>query len=365
MTTFPAVVRGILKAHGRRTAAFAVLPGLLVLILGLLYGGGLRGVGIAVVNHDQGFDMPFLGPVCMKDRVMAKLDAKAYKPVEVAGMEEAERGVREGTYAAIVEFPENFTRDLLISREDPSYKMESKVRLLTDPSNSPAAAAVLQGLMNAFLEAASESGGASIPLERSSVAGMNGTFYDFLVTGILTLLTFLLAAMMPLRALAGDRAAGGPFASSREQGAIAAGGFAVFAPAAFIQAGLIVAAAAVTFPLTLSGNAGIVCLMFAMFLCVAVLVGICGSRLKAGPSAFIPLLVSPLFFTGMTIPLETLPHWIRPIAYAYPHFYMVHGVRGQLLRGLGPQETVRDFTVLACFIVVFAIAAMLPKRGTK
>lgn len=105
---------------------------------------------------------------------------------------------------------------------------------------------------------------------------------------------------------------------------------------------------------------GSLCLLFLVFfltglVCIGIAVivaSLCKSAAQA--EALSIMFVMPLtFLTGQWIPVESMPSYLRGIAYAFPFARALDAARGVIIKGLGLEALSSDLLFLAGFAVVF------------
>lgn len=69
--------------------------------------------------------------------------------------------------------------------------------------------------------------------------------------------------------------------------------------------------------------------------------------------------VAATIFAGTVFPVELLPAWIRPLAYVFPLFYALDGLRKATLTGAGVAELAQNVVVLGISALVLIPAAYL------
>ena len=76
------------------------------------------------------------------------------------------------------------------------------------------------------------------------------------------------------------------------------------------------------------------------------------------------VLIPSMLLSGFIFPIEAMPSWIQPVAYAIPFTYFIDIVRGILLRGNQLGEMIPEFLALAGFAVLFTGFSILRFRKT-
>jgi ABC-2 type transport system permease protein len=76
------------------------------------------------------------------------------------------------------------------------------------------------------------------------------------------------------------------------------------------------------------------------------------------------VLIPSMLLSGFIFPIEAMPSWIQPVAYAIPFTYFVDIVRGILLKGNRLGEMLPEFLALAGFAALFTSFSILRFRKT-
>lgn len=76
------------------------------------------------------------------------------------------------------------------------------------------------------------------------------------------------------------------------------------------------------------------------------------------------VLIPSILLSGFIFPIEAMPEYIRPVAYAIPFTYFVEIIRGILLKGNEFSELAPYFMALCGFAVVFTTYSILRFRKT-
>lgn len=70
------------------------------------------------------------------------------------------------------------------------------------------------------------------------------------------------------------------------------------------------------------------------------------------------VIVPSVLLSGFVFPLEAIPAWLRPVAWALPMTYFVDAIRGLTLKGASVADLARDFVVLAAFMAGFTLLSL-------
>jgi ABC-2 type transport system permease protein len=69
-------------------------------------------------------------------------------------------------------------------------------------------------------------------------------------------------------------------------------------------------------------------------------------------------IVPSLLMSGFVFPIEAIPNWLQPVAWAMPMTYFNEGIRGLMLKGTTVIEQGRDFVALLGFIVGLTLLSL-------
>jgi ABC-2 type transport system permease protein len=69
-------------------------------------------------------------------------------------------------------------------------------------------------------------------------------------------------------------------------------------------------------------------------------------------------IVPSLLMSGFVFPIEAIPSWLQPVAWAMPMTYFIEGIRGLMLKGTTVVDQARDFLALVGFIVGLTLLSL-------
>lgn len=75
-------------------------------------------------------------------------------------------------------------------------------------------------------------------------------------------------------------------------------------------------------------------------------------------------IVPSLLMSGFVFPIEAIPAWLQPVAWALPMTYFNEGIRGLMLKGTTVLEQGRDFAALTGFVVGLTLISLSRFRKT-
>ena len=143
------------------------------------------------------------------------------------------------------------------------------------------------------------------------------------------------------------------------------GGFSVFA---LLQAIVILAFTVLVLRVQYRGNLATVFIVEAVLVVGAVSLGLlvsAAARNELQAVQFVPLVLLPqVFLSGLLIPVDQLPDYLRPLANVLPLTYANEALRLVMIKGyeLGDPLVVRDILVLVGFGLVMALGAVASIR---
>jgi ABC-2 type transport system permease protein len=133
----------------------------------------------------------------------------------------------------------------------------------------------------------------------------------------------------------------------------------------FVQLLLVVAVGAAVFDVPIRGDLAVLFLFGLVFL-----VGMLGqgllisvvtkNQLVATQAGTLSSLLPSLLLSGMLFPVENMPAALRALSRLIPARYLVHGLRGILLKGSGLGQLWPDLAAMAAFAV--AVLAVATRR---
>ncbi|GEJ59008.1 ABC transporter permease [Anaeromyxobacter diazotrophicus] len=337
-----------------------VMPVVLVLLFGYGVSFDLDRIPLAVADADRS--------EASRALVDAFARANEFEVVREAGPEEVERLFRRGAAQAALVIRPRYGRDL--ARGD-----AGRAELLVDGADASTANQILQ---KADAIAAAESlrlaprGGAAAvrPLEARTFTRYNPEARSalFLVPGLTAYLMAIGAVLLTALTVAGEWERGSMeqlFASPVGRFDIILGKLLPYLALGLVQLLLVVAVGATAFDVPIRGS---LLLLFALGL--VFLVGMLGqgllisvlakNQLVATQAGVLSSLLPSLLLSGALFPIENMPRLLQAISRVVPARYLVHGLRGVLLKGSGVGLVWQDLAAMALFAA--AILALATAR---
>jgi ABC-2 type transport system permease protein len=280
----------------------------------------------------------------------------------------AERLFREGTALAALVVPEGYARELSLGRRAP-------VQLLVDGADGLTANQILAKADAIARVETRRLAGAALrrqepPLQvkvwtRFNPAGRSALF---MVPGLAAYLLAISAVLLTALTVSGEWERGSMeqlFASPVGRLEIVLGKLAPYLVLGMLELLLVLAVGAVVFDLPVRGSPLLVFTLGFFFL-----VGMLGqglfisvvakNQLVATQAGALSALLPSLLLSGMVFPLENMPAVLQVISRVIPARYLVHGLRGVLLKGNGLDVLWPDLVAQIAFAV--AILALATAR---
>ena len=355
-------------------------PIMAMLVFGFAFGTEVSRVRTVVVDQDEGSAAADL---------VGHLDPEALDLTRLDSVEEGRRLVLDGEATALLVFPPNFTADSTPTPGTPPSQgaipgqvtpgtapqppRGAQVLLYVDATNNQQAAVVQRALAEAMREHAASKGAVSPISVQSEFAYAEGARYiDFFVPGIMAFAALLFTTILTLLAFVGERT-GGTLDRLRvtpaTEAEIVLGYAAAFGVVGAVQGVILLAAAILLFDVLVVGNvllAGLVLVLLAVdSQAIGILVSSAAKR-EGQAVMMIPFILLPtMLLSGIFLPAESLPAWLRPVAYALPPTWAVQAMRDVMLRGWGLDQVWPALAVLAGFAVLFISLAVVGLRRAR
>jgi ABC-2 type transport system permease protein len=280
----------------------------------------------------------------------------------------AERLFREGTALAALVVPQGYARDVSLGRRTP-------VQLLVDGADGPTANQILAKADAIARIETRRLAGAALRTQEPPLQVRLWTRYNpagrsalFMVPGLAAYLLAISAVLLTALTVSGEWERGSMeqlFASPVGRLEIVLGKLAPYLVLGMLELLLVLAFGAVVFDLPVRGNPVLVFTLGFFFL-----VGMLGqgllisvvakNQLVATQAGALSALLPSLLLSGMMFPLENMPTVLQVISRVIPARYLVHGLRGVLLKGNGLGVLWPDLVAQIAFAV--AILALATAR---
>lgn len=336
-----------------RTLALALgMPVFMLFLFGYGVSTDMDHLPVAIADQDQSEG----------SRALARaLDGSGeFRVVTRRTPEQAEALFRDGAALAVLVVPRGYQADLLEGRRTP-------VQLLVDGSDPVAANQVLtkaDGVVRAESRrlAGPEAARQAPPLEVRTWTRYNpeGRSALFMVPGLSAFLLAITAVMLTALAIAGEWERGSMeqlFASPVGRLEIVLGKLLPYLVLGLLSLLLVLAFGAVAFDLPIVGSLWLILVLGLVFLAAMLGQGlfisvVSRSQMVATQAGALSAMLPSIILSGMIFPIENMPLPLQVLSRAVPARYLVHGLRGVLLKGNGLDVLWPDLVAMAVFAVV-------------
>jgi ABC-2 type transport system permease protein len=344
-----------------RTLALAlVMPVVMLFLFGYGVSTDMDHLPVSVADRDQS----------EASRALARaLDASGeFRVVSHQGPERAEALFRDGGVLAVLVVPEGYQADLLQGRR-------AAVQLLVDGTDPVAANQLLtkaDGVVRAESRrlAGVQAARLEPPIEARTWTRYNpeGRSALYMVPGLSAFLLAITAVMLTALAIAGEWERGSMeqlFASPVGRLEIVLGKLLPYLALGLLELMLVLAFGAAVFDVPIRGSLALVFLLGLVFLVAMLGQGlfisvVSKSQMVATQAGALSAMLPSIILSGMIFPIENMPLPLQLLSRAIPARYLVHGLRGVLLKGNGLAVLWPDLLAMAIFAVV--IIALATRR---
>ncbi|HUT81205.1 MAG TPA: ABC transporter permease [Candidatus Bathyarchaeia archaeon] len=329
----------------RLIALMLIVPVVMALVIGYGFGGEIKHVSVAIVNLDE----PTAIPISFSDKLIDYLDDKTdlvdVTLISSPTLEKwniTKQAVLDGDYYGAILFPEGFT-DTLADRFLNGSMVETYVGMFIDNSNPQISASILKAVSDGFQSEFGANMGLTINTEFAFDEGL--TQLQYMIPSIMPFAVFFMSFILSIISLINERKTGtldllllSPYRKIN----IILGYMITLSVVGLIQATILLLLTIFAFNIPIIGGVGA---YFAVYLMLW-LSGLCGMGLgfllstvaKSELQAvqFIPMVIfTALLLSGILMPLETLPVWLRPISYIIPLTFGAEYTRTVMIEGTG------------------------------
>jgi ABC-2 type transport system permease protein len=340
---------------------------------------GMPVVMLFLFGYGVSFDFERL-PLAISDRDQTEASRALVTAVTAPGElvevaraapDEAPRLFREGKVVALLQVPEGYGRDV-------ARGLRTPVQLVVDGADGVVANQVLSKV-DALVRAESRRlAGAAVAAQAPPIQVKVWTRYNpearsavFMVPGLAVYLLAISAVLLTALTISGEWERGSMeqlFASPVGRLEIVLGKLLPYLVLGLVELQLVVAFGAFTFDVPLRGSVPLV-----FFVGLFFLVGMLGqgllisviakNQLVATQAGALSSLLPSMLLSGMVFPLENMPLPLQVLSRVIPARYLVHALRGVMLKGNGLDVLWPDLVAQALFAVaVIALATARFKR---
>jgi ABC-2 type transport system permease protein len=366
----------VLRHDHRTVALMLVAPVLAMLIFGFAFGSETKHVPVVVVNQDRGtLGTDWLGHV----------DRELLAVTESADAEAARAQVRDGKQVAVIVLPPSFSDDATAhgggfdaktrTLVPPTPPKGAHVEVYVDSTNQQLAAVVPRALAGTAQDLAKAKGAATPVVFDTGYAfekAKDARFIDYFVPGIMAFAITLFTTLLTLLAFVGERTSGTLDrlrTTPATETEIVLGYELAFGVIAAVQGLLILTVAVLVYHVLIVGPVAVAALLIVLTAIDAQAIGIlvsAAARREGQAVQFLPLIIFPAFLlSGIFVPVQSLPDWLRPFSYVIPPTWAIEGLRDVLLRGWGLERVWPHVLVLGAFALVFTVLAVVGLRRSR
>jgi len=362
-----------------------VAPILVMLVFGLAFGGDVENLNVIIVDMDESVTMGNM-TVDISDDIVAGFDGEILVMDTMEDLDDAIERVEDGKSWGVIYFPPNMTRDMLVVMNAPpggsgssgddtdATTYGSNITLHLDESNVNIANTIRMEVATTVQEVIKErSGVVALGLDdENAVYAGDAKFIDMFVPGIMAFAIWLLTSLLTLLTFVGERTSGTLhrlMTTPIREEEIVLGYALTFGIIGMIQCAILMTVGILIFDIIIVGNPLLAFFVASLLAITAVSLGIllsAAARNELQAVQFIPMIVLPVFLlAGIFWPVEAIPPWLRPAAYAIPVTYAVEGLRSVMLRGWGFMEIIENILAVSGFMALFLGAAVLNLKKVR
>jgi ABC-2 type transport system permease protein len=340
---------------------------------------GMPVVMLLLFGYGLSFDLDRM-PLAVSDRDGTEASRALVRAVTAPGElvevaraspEDGPRLFREGKAVALLHVPEGYARDV-------ARGLRTPVQLVVDGADTVVANQVLSKVDALVRAETRRLAGPSFAAQGPPIQVKVWTRYNpegrsavFMVPGLAVYLLAISAVLLTALTISGEWERGSMeqlFASPVGRLEIVLGKLLPYLLLGLVELELVVAFGAVAFDLPLRGSVPLVFLVGLFFL-----VGMLGqgllisvvakNQLVATQAGALSALLPSMLLSGMVFPLENMPLPLQLVSRLVPARYLVHALRGVMLKGNGLAVLWPDLVAQAIFAVaVIALATARFKR---
>ncbi len=332
-----------------------VMPVVMLLIFGYGVSFDVDHLPLAVADGDQS--------EASRGLTRAFTASREFDRVAEVGPDRADDLFRRSRAAAVLVIPRGYARLVAAGRP-------AAVELLVDGSDGNTANQVLakaDAIVRAEGQRLAGARGSGPLLQLAALTRYNpgGRSAVYLVPGLAAYLLAIAAVLLTALTIAGEWERGSMeqlFASPVGRLEIVLGKLLPYLAIGLVQLLLVVTVGATVFEVPIAGS---LALIFSLgFLFLAGMLGqglfisvVTKNQLVATQAGALSSLLPSLLLSGMLFPLENMPAPLRALSRVVPARYLVHGLRGVMLKGNGLAVLWPDLLALAAFAVLIVALA--------
>ena len=340
------IVLGFRRDHRSLGLLFAA-PILVLSLVGAVWGSTTERVPTVVVATDR-FNLP--SPIVDRLASSTAIDGKR------GTFDEGLRQLRNGEVDAVV-WREGTTMHIQIEGADP---LES----------GSIGGAIQRALTEAVTGAGGAIGGAAVVIDQL-YGGPDYSILDYLAPVLIAFFAFFFIFLLSAVSFLRERTTGTLerlMATPLRRGELVLGYLAGFSFFALLQAIVILLFTVFVLRVNYRGNLATIFIVEAVLVVGAVSLGLlvsAAARNELQAVQFVPVVLLPqVFLSGLLIPVDQLPDYLRPVSALLPLTYANEALRSVMIKGyeLADPLVLRDIGVLLAFGLVMAAGAVASIR---
>jgi len=363
----------------RLIALMLVVPIVMSLVIGYGFGGEVKHVEIQIVNFDNLTISPTSFSANFTDYLVNQTDLVDAELVNTTLITEpplaywniTKQAVLDGEFYGAIYIPEDFS-DNLFKRFVLSMDTNTSVGIFIDNSNTQRSASIQRAINEAFEEAFGGNSGIEFATEYAFAEDLSQL--DYMVPSIMPFAVFFMAFIISIISLINERKAGTLdllLLSPYKKINIILGYMIPLSVVSLVQSVIVLLITIFVFNVAVIGGFGAYLAIFLMLLLNGwtgmglgfLLSTIAKSELQA--VQFIPMVIfTALLLSGILMPVETLPAWLRPLSYAIPLTYGAEYTRTVMIEGTGFLWHWHLLPVLG-FVILMIFLSTLTLRENK
>lgn len=324
-----------------------VAPVLVLSLVGAVWGSAAERVPTVVVATDR-----FNLPAAVVDRLVASTAIHGRR----ATYDDGVRQLREGAIDAVI-WLDGTTGHILIEGSDPLQ-------------SGSIGGAIQKALTDAVAGGNAALGGPKLEIDQL-YGGSDYSILDYLAPVLVAFFAFFFIFLLSAVSFLRERTTGTLerlMATPLRRGELVLGYLAGFSFFAVLQAIVILLFTVFVLKVHYRGNLATIFIVEAVLVVGAVSLGLlvsAAARNELQAVQFVPIVLLPqVFLSGLLIPVDQLPDYLRPVSAILPLTYANEALRSVMIKGyeLADPLVLRDIGILIAFGLVMAIGAVASIR---
>lgn len=349
------VLKQFLRDH-RTFAMMVIFPILFMLVFGVVLSGEVKHVPIAIDNQDIGLNSIKVIGQEIYDQMLTDDHVEIINETYSDAVDMVERA----NLIAAIQFPENFTRDLI-------FMKNTTIIVYMDGTKPQLRATVYRAISDAMSEIMEGQGMGGLNIEEHLAFGVGElSGLDVAIPAVMGyILTFIILLIAVLTAIREDisgtklRLFTTPLTPVEKiLGYLIALSF-----FAILETSVAIAIAIFLFGSVVQGSISLLFLAGFLYGISHILLAFFLSNFAKNEFQSVQLAVliaiPSLALSGIMIPITTFPPWLRVVSNFIPLTYGIRTFEGIMLRGWGLKELWFEFTLITVLAVIFFILSLI------